>query len=161
MWAVQSRCLMMPFVCFLGNSLSNLLDSVKACQRVWPHKNPLISYFICGQPNRSSSSLHLLHTPFPGTPPKKDRPTLSFLLSNQDYLDQAISCGEWGTGQMLLSVSKSIEISQDLDVSNWDFMAYFLRDPKACFVLLWAVFPQGSRWKKLFSSFICFFFLLL
>lgn len=148
---------MMPFICVSlgGTTLSNLPDSVKPCQGAAPPKTPLISYFICGQPNRSLSTLHLLP------------PTRSHLYPAQrwvhavhpalqsDYLDQAISRGR--LRHWVVKGSSVSQISQDLDTSNWDFMAYFLRDfEKLCPILPRAEFPRGSGWKKMFSGFIWF-----
>lgn len=49
---------------------------------------------------------------------------------------------------------KSIEISQDLDTSNWDFMPYFPGDPNLHSSLQKVVFPWGLRWKKMCSAVI-------
>lgn len=72
-----------------------------------------------------------------------------------DYLDQAISRGR--LRHWVVKGSSVSQISQDLDTSNWDFMAYFLRDSKKLRpVPPQAEFPQGWGWKKMFSGFIWF-----
>lgn len=92
---------------------------------------------------------------------QKDGPTLSILLSNQDYLDQAISWGEWGTGwsstpQCLRESVKEIPrtLTHLIEIS-WPISS----EIRNLAFLPWAVFPQRSKWKKLFSSFICFLLL--
>lgn len=70
-------------------------------------------------------------------------------------------------GQALLSIfkrqatlrnerekKKNIEISQDLDTFNWDFMPYFPGDSHLHSSLQKVVFPRGLRWKKTCSSVI-------
>lgn len=105
-WAVSSCCLMMPFVCFLGTSLSNLLDSAKAWRGVVPHKTSWFLILSADNQIDHRLLLHLLPSTLPCTPKEIGPrcPSCSPITPFRNRLFQEEN-GELG-GQGLLSVSQ-------------------------------------------------------
>lgn len=93
-----------------------------------PSPHP-ISYFICGQPNRSLSPIPHL------TPPPE--------VQSDCFKPGDLRGGNEGVKAFFCVFQKQVFVerkkkgigiffSQDLDTSNWDFMPYFLWDLKTC-----------------------------
>lgn len=138
-WAVSSRCLMIPFICFLGNSLSNLQDSVKACQGAGPHKTPWF-LILSADDKIDCRPLCPLH-------PQQE---MSILLSNQDYLGRVISGGNEPLGGQISQGSRHIWLrfpqrSESLSLFYHELYFPKGRDERKCFQVLFGFVALRSK----------------
>lgn len=135
---------------------------MKACQRVRPHKTPwFLILSVDNQIDRHVPRTCPLPIPFPLHPPKRwahaVHPALQSRLFRPGYFMGRMR--HWVVKRSTVSprdkCKKALKFPRTLThviEISWPIFS----EIRNLAFLPWAVFPQGSKWKKLFSSFICF-----